>query len=676
MLPLSGWRPTLDRHEALPGRQIVRALKVALCLLFLVSTAAGAEYNYPFEDPYRATVFGTPRGDRAPLPEEVPVEVRSLDLQLARERLPVFWNLPSFRYSVALQDEPAPLIFVIAGTGARFDSAKNAYLQAVLYGAGMSVVNLSSPTHPDFVVTGSASAIPGFMEEDVRDLYAVMQSIALKLREEVEITGFLLTGYSLGATEAAFLGELDSREGAFGFEQILLLNPAVSLYASVNRLDRFVVENLPGGGPELAKLVDDLFEQVTDAFHERKPGRGVDEELLFQIGEATLTRPELEVLIGVSFRISLARMLFSSDIETRSGHLVAPDTKLTRATPLLPYFKAAGRWSVSDYMNDVLLPYWQDQVPGTTRAEAIEADSFVAIEDYLIRASNVSVMHNEDDLILDADEVEYLRRVFGERATLYPTGGHCGNLMYRDNVEHMIALLGGEGPAPSEGAYASLAATGEPPRPPRALRRITPEEAAETPGFLDVYDPLEGANRRIYFFNAKFDQYVFLPVVRGYEFVLPRFVRSGIHNVFTTVGEVTTLANSILQLRPRKSAETLGRLVVNLTVGVGGLWDAATKFGMPDHDEGFAQTLGFYRVPAGPYLVVPVLGPSSLRGATGSLVDAAPYFVLPIPPYVGPVAAIDTRAHTAFRYQEVGAPFEYEMVRFLSRAREELLIPR
>jgi hypothetical protein len=65
-----------------------------------------------------------------------------------------------------------------------------------------------------------------------------------------------------------------------------------------------------------------------------------------------------------------------------------------------------------------------------------------------------------------------------------------------------------------------------------------------------------------------------------------------------------------------------------------------------------------------------------VRGATGSLVDAAPYFLLPIPRYVSPVAAIDTRAHTAFRYQEVGAPFEYEMVRFLSRAREELLIPR
>jgi ABC-type transporter lipoprotein component MlaA len=640
-----------------------------VALLLLLPAASGAEYAYPFEDPYRATVFGTPPEDRAPVPERVPVEIRSLDLHPTRERQPVFWNLPSFRYSVALQDEPAPLVFVIAGTGARFDSAKNVYLQAVLYGAGMSVVNLSSPTHPDFVVTGSTSAIPGFMDEDVRDLYTAMQMIALELREEVEITGFLLTGYSLGATEAAFLGELDAREGAFGFEQILLLNPAVSLYASVTRLDRFVTDALPGGGPELAEIIDDLFEQVADAFHERKPGRGVDEELLFQIGEATLTRPELEVLIGVSFRISLARMLFSSDVTTRSGHLVAPETKLTIATPLLPYFKAAGSWSFSDYLSDVLLPYWQDQAPGTTRAEAIEADSFVAIEDYLVRADNVSVMHNED-------EVEYLREVFGERATLYPDGGHCGNLMYRDNVERMIAILRGEVAPPSEeGTYASLPA--EPDlRSAPASDRITPEQAAETPGFLDVYDPLEGANRRVYWFNAKFDQYVFLPVVRGYEFVLPGFVRSGIHNVFTTVGEVTTLANSILQLKPRKSAETLGRLVVNLTVGVAGLWDPATKFGMPDHEETFAQTMGFYRIPAGPYLVVPVLGPSSVRGATGSLVDAVPYFLVSVPRYVAPVAAIDTRAHTAFRYQEVGAPFEYEMVRFLSRAREELLIPR
>lgn len=602
--------------------------------------------------------------------------MRSLDLHPGRTRSPVFWNIPGFRYAVALQREPAPLVFVIAGTGARFDSQKNAYLQGVLYGAGMSVVNLSSPTHPDFVVTGSESSIPGFMERDVRDLYRAMQLIVRDLGDEVEATSFLVTGYSLGGTQAAFLGELDEREGAFGFERILLLNPAVSLYASVNRLDRFVVENLPDGAPQLSALVDEIFERVADAFHARRPGP-IDDELLYQIGDATLSDPELQTLIGVAFRISLARMLFSSDVMTGSGHLVAPDARLTLSTPLLPYFKAGGRWAFADYLDDVLLPYWRQQVPGTTREGAIEAASLVAIEDYLARAEHVAVMHNEDDFILDADEVEYLRRVFGDRATLYPTGGHCGNLMYRENVERMVAFLRGElGEASGRGVAAQLPEPPEPPEPAEPLRRVSPQEAAAIPGFLDVHDPIEGLNRRLYWFNARFDQYVFLPVVRGYEFVLPGFVRAGIHNVFTTVGEVTTLANSILQLQPRKSAETLGRLIVNLTVGVAGLWDPATRLGMPDHDETFAQTLGFYRVPAGPYLVVPILGPSSVRGAAGSLVDAAPYFFLDVPPLVAPVSAVDTRAHTAFRYQEIGAPFEYEIVRFLSRAREELLIPR
>jgi ABC-type transporter lipoprotein component MlaA len=651
-------------------------LWAALCLLLLTPSLSAAEYGFPLENPYRATVFGTPPADRAPLPEEVPVSVRSLDLHPDRNRSPVFWNIPSFRYSVALQEEPAPLVFVIAGTGARFDSQKNAYLQGVLYGAGMSVVNLSSPTHPDFVVAGSTSSVPGFMEQDIRDLYEAMQTIVLDLRDEAEITGFLVTGYSLGGTHAAFLGELDEREGAFGFERILMLNPAVSLYASVNRLDRFVVEGLPGGAPQLSGMVDEIFARVADAFHERRPGR-IDEELLFQIGDASLSDPELQALIGVAFRISLARMLFSSDVVTGGGQLVDPDQPLTLGTPLLPYLKAGGRWSFADYLDDVLLPYWQERVPGTSRDEAIEAASLAAIDDYLIRAENVAVMHNEDDFILDAEEVDYLREIFGRRATLYPTGGHCGNLMYRDNVERMIAFLSGDLPEKrGEGTVASL------PEPPDIepaagpLRRITPEEAAAIPGFLDVWDPLEGMNRRLYWFNARFDQYVFLPVVRGYEFVLPGFVRSGIHNVFTTVGEVTTLANSILQLRPRKSVETLGRLVVNLTVGVAGLWDPATRFGMPNHDENFAQTLGFYRVPAGPYLVVPILGPSSARGATGALVDAAPYFFLSIPPYVAPVGAVDTRAYTAFRYQQVGVPFEYETVRYLSRTYEELLIPR
>jgi ABC-type transporter lipoprotein component MlaA/pimeloyl-ACP methyl ester carboxylesterase len=538
----------------------------------------------------------------------------------------------------------------------------------------MHVVNISSPTHPDFVTTGSESSVPGNMESDVADLYNAMKQIRVELEQRIEISEFYLAGYSLGGTQSAWLAHLDESERAFGFKKVLLINPAVSLIASVQRLDNMVRENVPGGAAELQKLVDGLFERVANYFHThgRQP---IDVELLYRVADAAeLSDQELRALIGVSFRISLARMLFSSDVMTESHNLVEPETTLSPNTPLLPYLKAGGRWSFSDFLDDVVVPYWSKRRPGLTRGQVVEVGTLGPIQGYLRDADHIAVMTNEDDLILDSAEVDFLRETFGERAQIYPKGGHCGNIMYRDNVEHMLAFFSEE-PTQRRGVDATLPhPDGEAPTP-RALRRISLAEAAEIEGFLDTWDPAEGMNRRIYRFNARFDHYVFLPVVSGYEFVLPQMARTGIHNVFTNFFQVTTLANSILQLRPVKSAQTLGRIVVNTTLGVAGLWDPARRIGLGAvSPETFGQTLGRYGMGAGPYLVVPFTGPSSARGFFGTVVDRVPFALLNFPPwYVTPLEVVDTRADTPFRYGEVGTPFEYEMVRFLARKREMLL---
>jgi phospholipid-binding lipoprotein MlaA len=201
---------------------------------------------------------------------------------------------------------------------------------------------------------------------------------------------------------------------------------------------------------------------------------------------------------------------------------------------------------------------------------------------------------------------------------------------------------------------------------PDPLRRITAEEAAETPGIFDAHDPLEGLNRRIYVFNARFDDHLFLPAVNMYETVLPGFVRTGISNLRATLDDTFTFANSVLQLKPKKASLTVGRVMVNLTMGVAGLYDAATRLGMPRYDEDFGQTLGHYGMPPGPFLVVPILGPSSLRDGTGDLVEAVPLMALGIPPWwLTPVVAVSARSDNPFRYGDIGPPFEYDIVRFL-----------
>lgn len=203
---------------------------------------------------------------------------------------------------------------------------------------------------------------------------------------------------------------------------------------------------------------------------------------------------------------------------------------------------------------------------------------------------------------------------------------------------------------------------------------------------LQVYDPLEAWNRRVYHFNYRFDQWVFLPVVDGYRYVTPSLVQSGVHNFFNNLGEIPTLANSVLQLKGKRAANSTARLLFNTIFGIGGIWDPATKMGLPRLTEDFGQTLGHYGVPAGPYLMLPLLGPSNLRDTGGlvadySLENAVNYLDVadasrsnPGIPGIPVLQAIDTRANTGFRYGQLNSPFEYEKLRYFYHESRKLKI--
>ena len=134
-------------------------------------------------------------------------------------------------------------------------------------------------------------------------------------------------------------------------------------------------------------------------------------------------------------------------------------------------------------------------------------------------------------------------------------------------------------------------------------------------------DPLEKMNRATYRFNDFFDRHLARPVARGYRTVMPEFARRGIGNFFANLGYPTVVVNDILQFKLKDAAKDTTRFIVNTTLGVGGLVDPATKMGLVAHNEDFGQTLGHWGVRPGPYLVLPILGPSDLRDAPGRVVD-------------------------------------------------------
>jgi hypothetical protein len=420
---------------------------VLACALLAASQGQGAivtDYGFPFADPLVATVIGTPDAYQADLPADIPLQTRELLVFRGREIPDLFWYAATLPYSLSAQPGPAPLAFIIPCTGAGFDASKSLILQRALYKAGYHVVSLPSPLHQNFIVSASTSRRSGLLTEDALDIYRVMQLIRRHVEDEIAITGYGLVGYSLGGTNAAFVARLDEERRSFAFEKVLLICPAVNLYRSAGVLDRMFDEHVP-----TIAAFNGLFERVMAVFTEfYSPAQPMTfgSELLYEIYQR---RPPadatLEALIGAAFRLTSMSLLFTSDVMAQVGVLVAPDQTPGITTSLTPYLKASTQLSFQDYARRVLYPYYVEKAPGVTVDQLVERESLRTIGDFLRTTPKIGLMHNVDDFTLSHDELEYLMGVFGARARIYPTGGHCGNLAYRDNIAYLIDFFTARG---------------------------------------------------------------------------------------------------------------------------------------------------------------------------------------------------------------------------------------
>ncbi|QWD70509.1 VacJ family lipoprotein [Polynucleobacter sp. UB-Siik-W21] len=135
------------------------------------------------------------------------------------------------------------------------------------------------------------------------------------------------------------------------------------------------------------------------------------------------------------------------------------------------------------------------------------------------------------------------------------------------------------------------------------------------------HDPWEPFNRSVFEFNEGLDAYLLKPVVAGYRFVLPEFVRDGIYNFFSNYGDIYNIFYNLLQGKPGYAFNDFMRVAVNTTMGLGGFIDLATPGGLEKHKEDWGQTFGVWGVPAGPYVVLPFFGPSNVRDTFGTVAD-------------------------------------------------------
>ncbi|MGB5496469.1 MAG: alpha/beta hydrolase, partial [Sedimenticolaceae bacterium] len=140
-------------------------------------------------------------------------------------------------------------------------------------------------------------------------------------------------------------------------------------------------------------------------------------------------------------RISSGDMVFTSDLMTNAGFVKPKNVSLTRNSDPTQFQKMVYRIGFTDYYHLFFYPYCKALDPSITRDQLIDEMSLKNIEGYLRSADKIEVMHNENDIILEPGEIDFFREVFGPRAKIYPTGGHLGNMAYRDNVAHMLSVF-------------------------------------------------------------------------------------------------------------------------------------------------------------------------------------------------------------------------------------------
>src|SRR5216684_271540 len=394
----------------------------------------------------RATVFGTPPQDMVSMPSRVPLAEINIALPWARPLPDVFWFDRKLRVWFSAQDKPAPLAILISGTGNDGNTAKLSVLRGALYGAGYHVLTMPSPTFPGFIVSTSSTGVAGDLMQDGRDLYAAMQQIVVHLPRRVRITDIDVLGYSLGGANAAVVKSIDATEGKLKIHRAVMINPPVSLFSSVGRLDELFAASIGSGDDGVERLYRRLYAQLANLYRASDRVQ-IDEDFILGAAATVLkTDAEFSAAIALSFRINLENMFFAGDLYAGTGVVVDPAHPPRVGDSLEETQRILRSKPFSEYFTKVFAPYYLKRRPNSTAASLIADNRLDIIGGSLRNDPDYYAQTNSDDLILDKQELAWLRDTLGSRIAVYDHGGHLGNIGERQQVADMLDMLAGRWP--------------------------------------------------------------------------------------------------------------------------------------------------------------------------------------------------------------------------------------
>ena len=395
-------------------------------------------------------MFGTPPQDMAPMPSRVPLAEINIALPWARPLPEVFWFDRKLRVWLSAQDKPAPLAILISGTGSDGNTAKLSILRGALYGAGYHVLTMPSPTFPGFIVSTSSTGVAGDLMQDGQDLYSAMQQIIAHLPRKVRITDIDVLGYSLGGANAAIVKSIDAREGKLKIHRAVMINPPVSLFSSIGRLDKLFASSIGADDDAVERLYRRLYAELANLYRASDRVQ-IDEEFLLGAAASVLhTDAEFSAAIALSFRLDLENVFFAGDLYAGTGVVVDPKHPPRVGDSLERTQRILRNKPFSEYFTKVFAPYYLKHRPNSTAASLIADNRLDIIAGNLRNDTDYYAQTNSDELILDRQELAWLRDTLGSRIAVYDHGGHLGNIGERQQVSDMLDMLSGRWPGPAK----------------------------------------------------------------------------------------------------------------------------------------------------------------------------------------------------------------------------------
>ena len=410
-------------------------------VLFLILSLTAFSYNFPIDDPYSATIIGSATMMTPGISENIPLKVYELQIKDKKDIPDVFWYASKFKFSFSKQkNKKAPLIFVLAGTGSDYNATRVKFMQRIFHDAGYHTIAISSQMSQQFMISASTNVMPGMLINDNEDIYKAMKLAYDKIKDQVEVTDFYIMGYSLGGTNAAVLSYIDEKEKAFNFKRVFMVNPPVELYDSAVKLDKYLDDYTGGKTEGIEKLLNTTLYRLKGGLTNEYANIGADTIYNIVKGDI-LSDAEKKAYIGLAFRLTSNDLNFISDFITKSHVYTKNPDKVNKYTNMKEYFKAVNFATFEDYVNKVGFPYYKKYNKDFSIEDLKREASLRVIEDYLRTSPKIGAVTNADELILNEKDINYLKDVFKDRLVIYPKGGHCGNMFYKENVDVMVKFV-------------------------------------------------------------------------------------------------------------------------------------------------------------------------------------------------------------------------------------------